>query len=43
MSQDGLVAGAELVFEGRKKAQDYHEEMNGEHFEEHLKYVSIST
>ena len=30
-----MVKGADLVFEGVKKAADYHSEMNGEHFEEH--------
>jgi hypothetical protein len=41
VSKDGLLKGAELVFRGKKNTQDYHEEMNEEHFEEHLRlYVT---
>jgi hypothetical protein len=37
VSETGLVHGAELVFLGKKQAADYHEEMNGLHFEDHLR------
>ena len=36
MSEDGIVKSTVNVFVGRKNARDYHEEMNGEHFEEYL-------
>lgn len=36
VSEMGLVKGAELVFVGEKNSKDYHEEMNGEHFEKHI-------
>ena len=36
-----IVHGAELVFEGKKQTEDYHQEMNGAHFEEHLKYCQL--
>lgn len=41
MSKNGLLKGAEKVFIGKKKAEDYHEEMNGIHFEEHLRDVVL--
>ena len=37
VSEDGLLKGAQDVFKGVKKAADYHSEMNGLHFEEHLR------
>jgi hypothetical protein len=37
VSKDGLVDGAELVFEGVKKSTDYHQEMNGQHYEEWIR------
>ncbi len=37
VSETGLVDGAELVFLGKKQSTDYHEEMNGVHFEEHIR------
>lgn len=37
VNKNGLVKGAEKVFRGKKVTQDYHEEMNGPHFEEHLR------
>ena len=41
MSEDGLLEGAEDVFVGVKKAEDYHSEMNGEHFEDWIQLVHI--
>ena len=44
VSEEGIVAGTEKVFVGVKNARDYHDEMNGEHFEDYLrlvKWVSI--
>ena len=37
MSEEGIVKSTVKVFVGRKNARDYHEEMNGEHFEEYLR------
>lgn len=37
MSEDGLVEGAADVFEGVKKATDYHQEMNSDHYEEWIR------
>ena len=37
----GLVKGAELVFVGEKNSKDYHEEMNGEHFEKHIEWAFV--
>ena len=42
VSDSGLVEGAELIFLGKKKSTDYHEEMNGEHFEEHVRFLLFS-
>ena len=36
-----IVHGAELIFEGKKQTEDYHQEMNGAHFEKHLRYCGI--
>lgn len=37
VSEDGLLEGAEDVFIGVKKAEDYHSEMNGLHFEDYVR------
>jgi hypothetical protein len=37
VTENGLIKGAEDIFEGKKLAADYHEEMNGLHFEDHLR------
>ena len=37
VSEDGLLQGADDVFVGVKKAEDYHSEMNGEHYEEYAR------
>ena len=37
VTENGLVKGAEKVFRGKKVTDDYHQEMNGRHFEEHLR------
>ena len=39
VSEEGIVAGTEKVFVGVKNARDYHDEMNGEHFEDYLRLV----
>lgn len=36
VSEDGLLDGADDIFFGVKKAEDYHTEMNGEHFEDYI-------
>ena len=39
VSEKGLVKGAEKIFIGEKNSKDYHEEMNGPHFEDHIRCV----
>ena len=36
VSEDGLLEGAADIFIGQKKAEDYHSEMNGVHFEKYI-------
>ena len=38
MSEEGLVEGAADVFVGVKKSEDYHTEMNSQHYEEWIRY-----
>ena len=39
MSEDGLVDGAADIFQGLKKAEDYHSEMNSAHYENWIRFV----
>ena len=34
-----MVRGSEKAFIGVKNSRDYHEEMNGEHYEEYIRCV----
>ena len=34
-----MVRGSEKAFIGVKNSRDCHEEMNGEHYEEYIRYV----
>lgn len=38
-SEEGFVDGGLLIFESKKKTEDYHDEMNSEHFEEWLRGI----
>ena len=37
VSENGLLEGAEKIFFGKKVTKDYHDEMNGPHFEEYIR------
>ena len=39
MPEDGLVDGAADIFQGLKKAEDYHSEMNSAHYENWIRFV----
>lgn len=41
MSEDGLVEGAADIFQGVKKADDYHSEMNSAHYENWIRFSKI--
>ena len=39
MSENEIIQGTQKAFIGVKNARDYHDEMNGEHFEEYVRFV----
>ena len=39
MSENEIIQGRQKAFIGVKNARDYHDEMNGEHFEEYVRFV----